>query len=89
MESRCESIFSTHSYGYRPGRNAHQALEAVIAANRHYDWVIDLDISKFFDEIDHELLRMSRGFYTAGKDGERHRAVLSVHYLPTCFYTMP
>ena len=56
MESRCESIFSPHSYGYRPGRNAHQALEAVTAANRQYDWVIDLDISKFFDEIDHELL---------------------------------
>ena len=54
MESRCESIFSPHSYGYRPGRNAHQALEAVTTANRQYDWVIDLDISKFFDEIDHE-----------------------------------
>jgi group II intron reverse transcriptase/maturase len=56
MESRCEGIFSSHSYGYRPGRNAHQALEAVTTANRQYDWVIDLDISKFFDEIDHELL---------------------------------
>jgi len=40
MESRCESIFSPHSYGYRPGRNAHQALEAVTTANRQYDWVI-------------------------------------------------
>jgi group II intron reverse transcriptase/maturase len=56
MESRMEGIFSDHSYGYRPGRNARQALEAVNAANRRYDWVIDLDISKFFDEIDHELL---------------------------------
>jgi len=56
MESRCESIFSPNSYGYRPGRNAHQAIEAVIQNTRKYDWVIDLDISKFFDEIDHELL---------------------------------
>jgi len=56
MESRCESIFSPNSYGYRPGRNAHQAIEEVIQNTRKYDWVIDLDISKFFDEIDHELL---------------------------------
>jgi group II intron reverse transcriptase/maturase len=56
MEARVEGIFSPNSYGYRPGRNAHQALEAVTRANRQYDWVIDLDISKFFDEIDHELL---------------------------------
>ena len=46
-EQVTKSIFSPHSYGYRPGRNAHQALEAVTAANRQYDWVIDLDISKF------------------------------------------
>jgi len=56
MEVRVEKIFSSRSYGYRPGRNAHQALEAVILANRQFDWVIDLDISKFFDETDHELL---------------------------------
>jgi group II intron reverse transcriptase/maturase len=56
MEARMERIFSPNSYGYRPGRNAHQAIEAVKLSNRRYDWVIDLDISKFFDEIDHELL---------------------------------
>jgi group II intron reverse transcriptase/maturase len=56
MEPPMERVFSNNSYGYRPGRNAHQALEAVTNANRRYDWVIDLDISKFFDEIDHELL---------------------------------
>jgi len=56
LEPRLEGIFSENSYGYRPGRNAHQAIEAVKASNRKFDWVIDLDISKFFDEIDHELL---------------------------------
>ena len=56
LEPRLEGIFSASSYGYRPGRNAHQAIEAVKASNRKFDWVIDLDISKFFDEIDHELL---------------------------------
>ena len=56
MENRMESIFSPNSYGYRPGRNARQAIEAVKQSTWKYDWVIDLDISKFFDEIDHELL---------------------------------
>jgi group II intron reverse transcriptase/maturase len=56
LEPRLEGIFSESSYGYRPGRNAHQAIEAVKSSNRKFDWVIDLDISKFFDEIDHELL---------------------------------
>jgi group II intron reverse transcriptase/maturase len=56
MESRCERIFSNNSYGYRPGRNARQAIEAVKQSVWKFDWIIDLDISKFFDEIDHELL---------------------------------
>ena len=56
MLPRVENIFNDNSYGYRPGRNAHQAIEKVIRNTRKYDWVIDLDISKFFDEIDHELL---------------------------------
>jgi group II intron reverse transcriptase/maturase len=56
MMPRVESIFSPNSYGYRPGRNARQALESVRLATRQYNWVIDLGISKFFDEIDHELL---------------------------------
>jgi group II intron reverse transcriptase/maturase len=56
MERQFEPIFSPHSYGYRPKRNARQALEAVKLSNRKFHWVVDLDISKFFDEIDHELL---------------------------------
>ena len=56
LEARFERIFSPHSYGYRPHRNAHQALAAVRANCRRTDWVIDLDIKAFFDSIDHEKL---------------------------------
>jgi len=56
LEPRFEKIFSPHSYGYRPNKNAHQALEAVRASCRTSDWVIDLDIKGFFDTIDHEKL---------------------------------
>jgi len=56
LESRFEKIFSTKSYGYRPGKNAHMALEKVRQNCRKYDWVIDLDIKGFFDNIDHDKL---------------------------------
>jgi len=52
-----EPFFSEHSYGFRSGRNAHQA---VIAA-RNYQregkrWVVDIDLRNFFDEINHDVL---------------------------------
>jgi RNA-directed DNA polymerase len=56
LEPRLEKIFSSHSYGYRPGKNAHQALAMVRENCWKYDWVIDLDIKGFFDNIDHEKL---------------------------------
>jgi group II intron reverse transcriptase/maturase len=56
MEPRLEVIFKPDSYGYRPGRNAHQALESCLQNCRQYSWVIDLDIKGYFDNIDHELL---------------------------------
>lgn len=56
LEPRFEKIFSPDSYGYRPNKNAHQALEAVRANCRTSDWVIDLDIKRFFDNINHEKL---------------------------------
>ncbi|MBN2898281.1 MAG: group II intron reverse transcriptase/maturase, partial [Clostridia bacterium] len=56
LEPRFEKIFSTHSYGYRPNKNAHQALSSVRENCWKYDWVIDLDIKGFFDNIDHEKL---------------------------------
>ena len=53
-----QRTFKTHenSYGYRPLKGAKQALEQVRKNCLRVDWVIDLDISKFFDEIDQELL---------------------------------
>lgn len=52
--------FSEHSYGFRPGRSAHQAVEAArkyVAGGRR--WVVDLDLEKFFDRVNHDVL-MSR-----------------------------
>jgi RNA-directed DNA polymerase len=56
LESRLEEVFQDSSYGYRPLRSAHQAVEAVRMNVRQYAWVIDMDIKSFFDEVDHELL---------------------------------
>jgi RNA-directed DNA polymerase len=52
--------FSEHSYGFRPGRSAHQALRQAkehVAGDRR--WVVDLDLEKFFDQVNHDVL-MSR-----------------------------
>jgi hypothetical protein len=52
-----EPMFSEHSYGFRPGRSAH---DAVVAAQRYAqegkDWVVDIDIAKFFDHVNHDIL---------------------------------
>ena len=56
MEQHIDQHFHTNSYGYRPLKSAKQAIEAVRKNCKERDWVIDLDISKFFDEIRHELM---------------------------------
>ena len=56
LEPRFETEFSPHSYGYRPNKSAHQAVAAVRENVRQYRWVIDMDISGFFDNMSHELL---------------------------------
>lgn len=56
LEKRIDQQFHEQSYGYRPLKSSRQAIEEVRKNCKKYDWVIDLDISKFFDEIDHELL---------------------------------
>lgn len=56
LEPALESIFHTSSYGYRPGRSAHGALQQCHDNCIEYAWVIDLDIKGFFDNIDHEKL---------------------------------
>ena len=53
IEPRLENIFSPNSYGYRPNKSAHQTLEQVRNNCWKTDWVIDLDIKGFFDNIDH------------------------------------
>ena len=52
-----EPVFSEHSYGFRPNRSAHMAMEEVLSyLNDGYEWIIDLDIEKFFDTVNHDKL---------------------------------
>jgi RNA-directed DNA polymerase len=81
LQSRWDRTFSDHSYGFRPGRSAHQAVQAAqqyIAAG--YRWCVDLDLEKFFDRVSHDklmarietrvgdrrLLKLIRSFLKAG-----------------------
>jgi RNA-directed DNA polymerase len=81
LQGRWDRTLSEHSYGFRPGRSAHQAVEAAqqyIAAG--YRWVVDLDLEKFFDRVNHDklmakiaervgdkrLLKLIRAFLRAG-----------------------
>jgi len=81
LQRRWDRTFSEHSYGFRPGRSAHQA---VAAAQKYiaegYRWCVDLDLEKFFDQVSHDklmakiaervsdkrMLRLIRTFLTAG-----------------------
>lgn len=52
-----EPYFSDHSYGFRPGRNAHQAIsQATKYVSEGKEWVVDIDLEKFFDKINHDRL---------------------------------
>jgi RNA-directed DNA polymerase len=81
LQRQWDSTFSDHSYGFRPGRSAHQAVaqaQQYIAAG--HGWVIDLDLEKFFDRVNHDklmgqiakrvedkrLLKLIRAFLNAG-----------------------
>jgi RNA-directed DNA polymerase len=49
--------FSEHSFGFRPGRNAHQAVcQAKAYIAQGYEWVVDIDLEKCFDRINHDIL---------------------------------
>src|SRR5712692_160669 len=81
LQRRWDRTFSEHSYGFRPGRSAHQA---VAQAQRYIaegnGWVVDLDLEKFFDRVNHDklmgqiakrvedkrLLKLIRAFLNAG-----------------------
>ena len=56
LEPQMEAIFHNSSFGYRPGRSAHDALAQCRTNCIKYSWVIDLDIKGFFDNISHELM---------------------------------
>jgi RNA-directed DNA polymerase len=81
LQRRWDRTFSEHSYGFRPGRSAHQAVakaQQYIADG--YGWVVDLDLEKFFDRVNHDklmaqlarrisdkrLLKLIRAFLRAG-----------------------
>jgi RNA-directed DNA polymerase len=52
-----EEDFDEHSYGFRPGKNAHQAVRTAQGyLNAGYDWIIELDLEKFFDKVNHQKL---------------------------------
>jgi|SRR6267378_2950773 len=67
LESIVEPHFHESSYGYRPGRNCHQALFKAERNTFNHDFAIDLDIESFFDRIDHEFLLKAIGFYCKDK----------------------
>ena len=58
LEPEWEAVFEPNSYGFRPGRSAHDAIEAIFLALHHNKpkWVFDADIKKCFDRIDHSYL---------------------------------
>ena len=52
-----EPLFSEHSYGFRPGRSAQDAMRAAQRyAQEGKEWVVDIDITKFFDHVNHDIL---------------------------------
>lgn len=58
LEPEWEAVFEPNSYGFRPGRSTHDAIEAIFLGLRHGTpkWVFDADIRKCFDRIDHKAL---------------------------------
>jgi RNA-directed DNA polymerase len=81
LQRQWDPTFSDHSYGFRPGRSAHQAVtQAQLYLAEGYGWVIDLDLEKFFDRVNHDklmgqvakrvedkrLLKLIRAFLNAG-----------------------
>lgn len=56
MEERLDPLFHSDSYGYRPNRSAHQALQQCMERCWRYSWVLEVDISAFFDTVRHDLV---------------------------------
>ena len=81
LQRRWDPEFSDHSYGFRPGRSAHQAVaQAQLYITEGCGWCVDLDLEKFFDRVNHDrlmaqiakrvddkrLLKLIRAFLNAG-----------------------
>ncbi len=64
LEEKLEPIFHPDSYGYRPGRSAHDALAVTRERCWRQDWVIDLDIRAFFDSVPWDLMLRSVAHHT-------------------------
>jgi RNA-directed DNA polymerase len=64
LEERLEPIFHPDSYGYRPGRSAHDALAVTRRRCWKQAWVLDLDICAFFDSVPHDLLLKAVAHHT-------------------------
>ena len=57
LQSELDGGFSRHSYGFRPGKSAHQAVcTAQKYVQEGYRWVVDVDLEKFFDRVNHDVL---------------------------------
>ena len=67
LEPALESIFHQDSYGYRPNKSALQAVEKARQRCWQYNWVVDLDIKGFFDNIDHDLMMKAVCAHTDSK----------------------
>src|SRR5260370_1106132 len=65
LEEKLEPIFHPDSYGYRPGRSAHDALAVVRKRCWKQDWVLDLDIRAFFDSVPDDLLLKAVAHHTS------------------------
>ena len=64
LEEKLEPIFHPDSYGYRPGRSAHDALAVARKRCWSKDWVLDLDVRAFFDSVPHDLLMKAVAHHT-------------------------
>jgi RNA-directed DNA polymerase len=64
LEPEVEPIFHPDSYGYRPGRSAHDALRVCRQRCWRYDWVLDLDLKSFFDSLSHSLVLKAVAHHT-------------------------
>jgi len=67
LEAYVEPHFHQNSYGYRPGKSMHQAINRAAHNSQQYPYVITLDIKSYFDTIPHDLLLKAVSFYCKEK----------------------